>query len=163
VFGLAQRSGAVSDLRNLAVGETQSAEARPAERPWVLLVEGRRGRMAIPLGQVARLEEFPRARVEWAADRRVVQYDGQILPLLDVDACPDGGGLAPDQDAVQVVVSGGRERAVGLVVERILDVVERDSDVQGPPSRAGVECTAVIQGRVTELLDVEALVRSAEG
>jgi two-component system chemotaxis sensor kinase CheA len=163
VFGLAQRSGAVSDLRNLTVGETQPAEARPAERPWVLLVEGRRGRMAIPLGQVARLEEFPRARVEWAADRRVVQYDGQILPLFDVDTHPEGGGLAPDQEPVQVVVSGRRERSVGLVVERILDVVERDSDVQGPPSRAGVECTAVIQGRVTELLDVEALVRSAEG
>jgi two-component system chemotaxis sensor kinase CheA len=171
VFGLAQRAGAVSDLQGWAVAETQPAAARPAERPSVLLVEGRnRGRMAIPLSKVARLEEFPRARVEWVADRRVVQYGGQIMPLLDVDtvlgsashpAPRPGAELSEDTEAVQVVVYAQQERPVGLIVERILDIVERDSDVQGPSSRPGVECTAVIQGQVTEMLDVPALIRAA--
>jgi two-component system chemotaxis sensor kinase CheA len=174
VFGLARRAGAVSDHQGWAAAETQPAMARPAERPSVLLVEGRdRGRMAIPLNKVARLEEFPRSRVERVADRRVVQYGGQILPLLDVDAAlrPDPnlprlprGKLPEDEEAVQVVVYAQNERLVGLIVERILDIVEQDSDVQGPSSRPGVECTAVIQGHVTEMLDVEALVRTtAEG
>jgi two-component system chemotaxis sensor kinase CheA len=170
VFGLAQRAGAASHLQGWTVAETQAAEARPAQRPSVLLVEGRdRGRKAIPLSQVARLEEFPRARLERVADRQVVQYCGQILPLLDLDAVLDslpestpssGAEVAPAREAVQVVVYARPERPVGLIVERILDIVERDSDVQGPPSRPGVECTAVIQGRVTELLDIEALIRS---
>jgi two-component system chemotaxis sensor kinase CheA len=172
VFGLARRAGAVSDQQGWAAAETQPAGARPAERPSVLLVEGRdRGRMAIPLNQVARLEEFPRARVERVAGRRVVQYCGQLLPLLDVDAAlraaPNsarlpGGELPDNQEAVQVVVYARQERPVGLIVERILDIVERDSHVQGPSSRPGVECTAVIQGQVTEMLDVEALLRTAE-
>jgi two-component system chemotaxis sensor kinase CheA len=50
---------------------------------------------------------------------------------------------------------------VGLIVDRILDIVEQDSDIQGPSSRPGVECTAVVQGHVTEMLDVEALIRKA--
>jgi two-component system chemotaxis sensor kinase CheA len=171
VFGLAQRAGAVSDLQTWAGAELQPAGARPAQRPSVLLVEGRnRGRMAIPLNKVSRLEEFPRARVERVADRRVVQYGSQILPLLDVDAAlravpnparPPGPELAEDKEAVLVVVYAQQERPVGLIVERILDIVEQDGEVRGPPSRPGVECTAVIQGHVTEMLDVETLIRTA--
>jgi two-component system chemotaxis sensor kinase CheA len=171
VFGLAQRAGAVSDHQGWTVTEAQPAAARPAERPSVLLVEGRdRGRMAIPLNKVARLEEFPRGRVERVADRRVVQYCGRIMPLLDVDSvlrpelqpAPNSNGEAPEEkEAFQVVVYARPEQPVGLVVERILDIVEQDSDVQGPSSRPGVECTAVIHGQVTELLDVEALIRTA--
>jgi two-component system, chemotaxis family, sensor kinase CheA len=164
VFGLAQRAGAVADLSGWAAAEAQPAAARPVERPSVLLVEGRDGgRMAIPLSKVARLEEFPPARVERVADRRVVQYCGQILPLVDVDAVlRPGAETEPPADggAVQVVVYVQQDRPVGLVVQRILDIVERDSDVQGSPSRPGVACTAVIQGHVTELLDVEALIRT---
>jgi two-component system chemotaxis sensor kinase CheA len=172
VFGLAQRAGAVSDLQGWAVAETQPAGARLAERPSVLLIQGRdRGRMAIPLNQVARLEEFPRTHIEQVANRRVVQYCGQILPLLDVDAAlravpepPPLPGKEPldDEEAVQVVVYAQQERPVGLIVQRILDIVEQDSDMQGPSSRAGVVRTAVIQGQVTEMLDVETLIRLEE-
>ncbi|HEY7156484.1 MAG TPA: chemotaxis protein CheW [Gemmataceae bacterium] len=170
VFGLAQRSGAVSDLQGVAVTQTQPADERSVERPSVLLVEGGdRGRMAIPLAEVARLEEFAPSRVEHVAGRRVVQYRGQILPLLDVDAVltsrsPNGTEHADDRDTFPVVVYGRTERPVGLIVRRILDIVEPDSDVQGPSSRPGVACTAVIQGHVTEMLDVEALIGAgAEG
>src|SRR5262249_48084278 len=83
IFGLAQRAGAVSGLQSRVVAEPRAIAERPAERPGVLLVQGRDGgRMAIPLSKVARLEEFPRRRIERVADRSVVQYRGQILPLL---------------------------------------------------------------------------------
>jgi two-component system chemotaxis sensor kinase CheA len=171
VFGLGQRAGAVSHLQGWAGADTPADAPRPAERAAVLLVEGRdRGRMAIPLSKVARLEKFPRERVEWVAGRPVVQYTGQILPLLDVDAAlrPAANGaprptgdLAEGREAYQVVVYARPERSVGLVVERILDIVEPDGSVQGPSSRPGVECTEVIQGRVTEVLDVDALMATA--
>jgi two-component system chemotaxis sensor kinase CheA len=166
VFGLAQRSGAVTDLQGWAAAETQPSGERPVERPIVLLVERRdRGRMAIPLSKVARLEEFPHSRIERVAGRRVVQYCGQILPLLDVDdALGSAAELPNNKEAVQVVVYARPERPVGLIVERILDIVEQDSDVKGPSSRPGVECTAVIHGHVTEMLNVESLIQSsAEG
>jgi two-component system chemotaxis sensor kinase CheA len=167
VFGLARRAGAVSDLQGWAVTETRPAGARPAERPSVLLVLSRDGgRMAIPLSKVARLEEFPRCRVERVAERRVVQYRGHILPLLDVDAATNPSRLAAeelpaDTGALQVVVCTGPEQPIGLIVERILDIVEQDTDVLGPSSRPGVAYTAIIQGRVTQMLDVDNLIRTA--
>jgi two-component system, chemotaxis family, sensor kinase CheA len=171
VFGLAQRAGAVSTLQGwAAAAAAQPAGARPAGRPSVLLVEGGdRGRMAIPLSKVARLEEFPRSRLEWVAGRAVVQYCGQILPLLDIDslfrsAAPPDQETRPDGEGpVQVVVYRQQERAVGLIVRRIVDIVEQDSDVQGTSSRRGVERTAVIGGHVTEMLDVEALIGTSAG
>jgi two-component system chemotaxis sensor kinase CheA len=163
VFGLAQRAGALSDLQGWAAQEKPAAEVARAERPSVLLVEGRgRGRMAIPLSKVARLEEFPWAQVEPLAGRPVVQYCGQIMPLVDVDAVLASGAASAQapapRDAVHVVVYAQEERPVGLIVERILDIVQPDGDVRGPSSRPGVEYTAVIQGHVTEMLDVKALV-----
>jgi two-component system chemotaxis sensor kinase CheA len=164
VFGLAQRAGAVANLQDWSVATAPLAATKPVERPSVLLIEGRgRGRMAIPLNKVARLEEFPRWRVEQVADRWVVQYCGQILPLLDVESAlrsahpplPDG------KEEFQVVVYARPDRPIGLIVERILDIVEQDGEVRGSSSRRGVEYTTVIQGHVTEMLDIEDLIRAA--
>ena len=54
------------------------------------------------------------------------------------------------------------DRSIGLVVERILDIVEEVVRIQRPSGKAGVIGSAVIQSRVTEVLDVDAFVRSAE-
>jgi two-component system chemotaxis sensor kinase CheA len=168
VFGLAPRAGAASEVQGWTQPEAQPATLQPVERSSVLLVEGRdRGRFAVPLAQVARLEEFPRSRLERVANRYVVQYRGEILPLVDVDAVL---GMAPerahvstselpaDTDSVQVVVYAQQERPIGLIVHRILDVVDQSTNVHGPSSRPGVQSTTVIQGRVTEMLDVGSLI-----
>ena len=51
--------------------------------------------MAIPLSMVARLEEFPRAQVERSGSQEVVQYRGQILPLIDLAKHLPSAGEAP--------------------------------------------------------------------
>jgi len=48
------------------------------------------------------------------------------------------------------------------VVERILDIVEEVVRIQRPSPKSGVIGSAVIQSRVTEVLDVDAFVRLAE-
>ena len=48
------------------------------------------------------------------------------------------------------------------MVERILDIVEEVVRIQRSSTKAGVVGSAVIQSRVTEVLDVEAFVRLAE-
>jgi two-component system chemotaxis sensor kinase CheA len=171
VFGLAQRAGAITDLQALPVTEAQPAMAHRCERPSVLLVEGRdRSRMAIPLSKVSRLEEFRCDCIERVADRYVMQYCGQILPLLDVDvllgsATAERNGhrdVREGKESLQVVVYSGEPRQVGLIVERILDIVEHDTDVQGRATRHGVDRLAVVQGHVTEMLHVETLIQGAE-
>jgi len=58
-----------------------------------------------------------------------------------------------------VLVCNDEGETIGIVVERILDIVEDRADVQSPASRAGVLYSVVINERVTELLDIPAIKR----
>jgi hypothetical protein len=49
-----------------------------------------------------------------------------------------------------------------LVVERILDIVEDRADVRSASTRASVLYSVLIGDRVTELLDIPAILRSAD-
>jgi two-component system, chemotaxis family, sensor kinase CheA len=108
--------------------------------------------------------------VEFAGDAQVVQYRGQIMPLLrvsDVLVGRNANGRANGNDmrdlaaALQVVVYSEQGRSVGLVVDRILDIVEETIVPQQPSKHDGLLGSAVIQQRVTDLLDVRGFVRTA--
>ena len=124
------------------------------------------GRMAIPLSQVARLEELPRHALEHVGHELVVQYRGEIMPVLDLGSLLGGGGWTGDPaagpDLVQVVVFSHHGVHVGLIVDEIIDIVEDSLSNPRPTGRPGVLGSAVIAGRVTELLDVEAVLRHAQ-
>ena len=81
VLGLAQRAGVVSGVRDRALAEkTVVAEPKGDRQTLLLFATPGGGRMAVPLAEVARLEEFPRAAVERAGGQDVVQYRGEIAP-----------------------------------------------------------------------------------
>ena len=174
VLGLAQTSNVVSESRERALSDKEQRVASTAgERQTMLLFQcGADGRMAMDLSLVARLEEFKAEMVECAGDAQVVQYRGQIMPLLRVsDMLPASNsrktGHANEDDkrdltaTLQVVVYSEQGRSVGLVVDRILDIVEETIVPQQPSKRAGLLGSAVIQQRVTDLLDVRGFVRTA--
>jgi two-component system, chemotaxis family, sensor kinase CheA len=168
VLGLAQRANVVSDVRESVVEKDSAGAAMTAEQSksnTVLLFQyGQKGRIAIDLPLVARLEEFPPESVEMAADQEVVQYRGQIMPLLRVsEVLESKRGTAPqkDQETLHVVVYSDRGRCVGLVVDRILDIVEESFVIQRQSGRRGIVGSAVIQKRVTDILDVPGLIAAA--
>jgi two-component system, chemotaxis family, sensor kinase CheA len=170
VLGLAQRANVVSELRESVVEKQASGAGTKAESSKsnaVLLFQyGEHGRIAVDLSLVARLEEFSPDAVEVAADQEVVQYRGQIMPLLRVsEVLENKRGIAPQKDkekeALHVVVYADRGRSVGLVVDRILDIVEESFVMQRQSSRQGIVGSAVIQKRVTDILDVPGLVAAA--
>lgn len=177
VLGLAQRSGVISGARERALSEKQeTATGSAGDRQTVLLCAARGGgRMAIPLAQVARLEEFPRSAVERVGRRDVIQYRGEILTLVYVSRALRGAtrtdrnpetrrrsSTPRDNRPLQVVVHATADRQVGLVVGRILDIVEEAITTRSRASRPGVLFTAVVQERVTEFLDVDQLIQSAD-
>ena len=177
VLGLAQRSGVIAGAGERAIEAVPATAAKASEdRQTVLLCSSGDGaRMAIPLAQVARLEEFPRAAVERVGRQRVIQYRGELLPLVPVARIlerGDAGGrrrrrtARPAKDrhngqAIQVVVHAGADRQVGLVVGRILDVVDEAIAGRSPATRPGVLFNAVVQDKVTEFLDLDRIIGAA--
>ncbi len=127
--------------------------------------------MAIPLSTLARLEEFPVAQVEMSGSQWVTQYRGQILPLVRLNVVLEErrnklralqAPPALDSGPIQVLVLNHDGRSFGLVVERILDIVEDRAEVKSAATRASVLYSVVIGDRVTELLDIPAILRSAD-
>jgi two-component system chemotaxis sensor kinase CheA len=161
VFGLALRAGVVPRVQDWSAVEAGETKQEVAEdRETLLVVRGTGAPMAIPLERVARLEEFRAAQIEQVGGQRVVQYRGQILPLIDVDhVLHPGLNGTREVDPLDVVVCSGNGKTVGLVVHRIEDIVEQALEVKGT-GRPGVLYTAVVQNRVTEILDVDQVIRA---
>jgi chemotaxis signal transduction protein len=169
VMGLAQQANVIDEARARSVAEENRQAIADASKQTFLLFAGPDdSRMAVPLATVARLEELPVTDAETAGTQWVTQYRGQILPLVNLEVAlterrrkkrekPAQASNAP----LQVVVCNHEGRLVGLMVERILDIVKDTAELKYPPTRAGVLHSAVIQGKVTELLDIPALLRAS--
>ena len=172
VLGLAQRASVITETRDRAVtGKTAESAVTDEEKQTFLLFSGPGdSRMAIPLSTLARLEEFPANQVEMSGSQWVTQYRGQILPLIrlnvvleerrnrlrSLQALP-----AVDSAPIQVLVLNHDGRSFGLVVERIVDIVEARADVRSAATRTAVLYSVVIGDRVTEMLDIPAILRRA--
>lgn len=173
VLGLAQRAGVVTETRDRALlDKTMEPAATAGEKQTFLLFAGTGdSRMAIPLSALTRLEEFPVAQVEMSGRQWVTQYRGQILPLVRLNAVIEErrnklralqAAPALDSGPIQVLVLNHEGKSFGLVVERILDIVEDKADVRSAATRPSVLYSVVIGGRVTELLDISAILNGTE-
>jgi len=158
VLGLAQMARVLCELREQSLAErgAAAAEAAAHRESWLLFRLGKSGRMAVPLSLVSRLEEFPAAKTERYAGREVIQYRDQIMPLIRLAEALGYAGSV-DGELLQVVVYAANGRSVGLVVDEILDIAEQAVEVQPMQEAKMLKGAAVIQQRVTDLLDVPAL------
>jgi two-component system chemotaxis sensor kinase CheA len=161
VLGIAQRANVISASRERAVVDKNNHIQREDDSKEALLLFriGQSMRMATPLSMVARLEEIAPDKVEQAAGKEVVQYRGEILPLISLGRELMHERRADDGSPLQVIVYTEMGRSVGFVVEQILDVVEEKITVRNQTSRDGVLGACVIQGKVTDLLDVHGVIR----
>ncbi|MBX9678076.1 MAG: chemotaxis protein CheA [Gemmataceae bacterium] len=164
VMGVAQMGGIISEIRDRGLGDlaSRSQEIRSDRQSLLIFGIGRSLRMAIPLSLVARLEELPATSIEMADQREVVQYRGQIMPLIRLGGVLGVGDDGTPKELLQVVVYSEGGRSVGLVVDRILDIVETPSEMQRQGGRNGILGSTVIQQRVTDLLDVPGIIRTQE-
>jgi len=149
---LAKQAGMVSD----SSGAAAAAAVADVERHSLLVIglsDGRR--VALPLGAVDRLEQFPLHRIERVGGHEVVQYRGEILPLVRLDRALHSNGPEDVTDPIQVVVCQHRSRLVGFVVSQIHDIVEEELVVRTHLDTGGHKGSAVVGEHVTELVDVE--------
>ena len=159
---LATTSGiATDDVVDEPTGEDRSAGPVPS----LLLARGFEGaHLALALADVRRLELFDSNTIERHGRVDVVRYRDGILPLLWVDHVLSGraaSAVATLGDTFEAVVCDSSVGAIGLVVGRIEDIVDEPVIPSQPPSRRGVVASFVLDDRVAELVDLEALIADA--
>ncbi len=164
VLGLGQQAKVVTEAtRKAAAARAEVVRGAEGERQMLLLFRiGDDRRMGIPLSMVARLEEFPRSALERAGHHQVVQYRDRLLPLIRLSELLGEGGAVAERDPLHVVVYRHDGRDVGLVVDNIVDIVEEQLTVHRRERQGAVYGSAVIQQKVTDLLDVRVLIEQAD-
>ena len=104
---------------------------------------------AVPLGLVARLEDIPVERIEMSGGTPVVQYRGQLMPMVPIA----GHWEVPASGRQAVLVFTEGQRSMGLMVDEILDLVEEPLLIHPGSDRLGYLGSAVIAERVTDVID----------
>ncbi len=116
-------------------------------------------RMAMPFSKAARLEEFRADAIEHVGGQDVVQYRGDIMPLIYIPSHVQHlNGDSERRQIVHVIVYAQGEHTIGLVVKDILDIMETELTIKGFSQREGVMFTTVIQQHVVEVLDIDKII-----
>jgi two-component system chemotaxis sensor kinase CheA len=130
--------------------EAEEVEATDAKATLLVFRGGGGSFKAVPLSLVTRLEEVEASKVEWVGGRPLIQYRGRLMPLVPADASIE---IRSEGTQALVVFSDG-ERAMGLVVDEIVDIVEERLDVEIAAERSDLIGSAVLRGRATEIINI---------
>lgn len=164
VLGLARYARVISkESEHRSIESDSDAAVLSNDTESVLVCGvGDNRRIAMPISLVSRLEEIPASAVEYSDRQELVQYRGGLLPLIrlgDYFGIPrDVGDSAAA--ALQVVVHAAHDRTYGLVVDRVIDAVETRLQVSRMTVRPGMTGATVIDGRVTDLIDLATIIQS---
>jgi two-component system chemotaxis sensor kinase CheA len=150
--GLAATLGARLDGEGAESEQEAEVRINEAERPISFLVfrAGSDEPKAIPLSLITRLEEIDASRIETSNGKYLVQYRGGLMPLVPINDKVEvrREGMQP----LLVFIDSGR--ALGLVVDQIVDVIEDRLNIEVGSGEPGTLGSAVIGGKATEILDV---------
>ena len=109
----------------------------------------------LPLSSISRIEMIPHDRLTKTSSGYVTHLQGRLLPVAAAcGSMPEGCGASP------ILVIASPSGPYGLLVERIIDIVDETLEIQ-ISSDSGDSCGAVeIKGQVAELLDLGRLDRA---
>jgi two-component system chemotaxis sensor kinase CheA len=135
-----------------------TAKADETTQSMLIFTAGENARCAVPVSMLARLEQVDAKAIEMVAGGEVLQYRGELMPIIRPEsALPIGSPPPMVEDGVQQLLVFNFGRPVGLAVTAILDTAEVEathpSDV---PMTLG---KTVVFSRTTLIVDVFALVR----
>ncbi len=150
--GLAHAIGSTAAAQQ-AAENAREIEQRSDDAATELLLVFRAGSpqpKAVHLSLVTRLEEIDAKTIEGSGGRLMVQYRGQLMPLVLVseDVRVKSTGVQP------LLVFTDEGRSMGLIVDEIVDIVEERLRIELASQRPGVLGSAVVKGQATEVVDI---------
>jgi len=154
--GASKAIGALEDASG-----AQELRVRRESAAILLFRSGENQLKAVPVAAVARIEEIQLAQIEFVDGRSLIQYRGQLLPVVGADSAPLLPGSREGPRPLLVFSRG--ERSAGLLVEEIVDIVESTLVTELRPSGAGSLGSLIIGDRATDLIDVDYYWRQATG
>jgi two-component system chemotaxis sensor kinase CheA len=165
VLGIAQKANLILKDRSRSVQESSGhvKEHGGESQNLLLLATCTNRRLAIPISEVARLEKIPVDTIEIAENREVVQYRGEILPMIRLATVLGiTDETTPVDGLLNVIVYNQDAQSYGLIVNQIVDIIEISIEVQKQSHRRGFLGSAIIQDHVTDFVNLPAIIDQLE-
>ena len=105
---------------------------------------------AVPLSLVTRLEMIDAGRIEMSSGHPMVQYRGQLMPLIPVN----GEVRIRTSGNQPLLVFSHQGRSMALFVDEIVDIIEGQFEIELASAQPGIIGTSVIKGQATEIIDL---------
>jgi two-component system chemotaxis sensor kinase CheA len=169
VAGIARLAHLGSEIRERETTAVGAAITGGPKTKVLLVKSADDGRMAIPLSRVSRLETIQVADVESLGGREMVQYRGEIMPIVRLSDIIVDRRAAPRydeppaevQDWMNVVVVSHANGSIGVVIDTILDIADEALVFKKAATRPGIAGSVILAGRITEILDLDWVLASA--
>lgn len=117
----------------------------------------------VNLNTIARIEKRGREEIETVGDKELVTYDESSLRLFHLDSFLPSLTRGDDGKAMYILVPKNASKPFGFVSTRVNDAIETSlqletHSVKGP----GIRGSALINNKMTVILDMESLLQQAE-
>jgi two-component system chemotaxis sensor kinase CheA len=119
--------------------------------------------VGIPLGSVVRLEEISASKVQSLPHCSVVNYHGSLLPVFNLSHITSKkkqlGGVP---ETLPIIICRNDKVEFGLIVERILDIVETNQTILPIGRGDCIEGSILIDDSALSIVDIQELLSSIE-
>ncbi len=153
--GLARHTSELTTSTELGTQDESSSVGQEV-RSMLIFYAGDREPKALPLSLIARLEEFEPEQIETVNGQAVVNYRDALIPVLSFDNAP----MKTDEPQPAVVFME-QGQAIGLAIDRIVDIVEENFTVGLKSHNQGCLGTAILRGKATNIVDLSYFVEKA--
>ena len=142
-------------------GDLQSTSEEPSEvvqeSSRYLVCETHNGhRVAVPLNQVQRLENFLESEIDPAADSRFVKRNGELTQLIDPDQVLHTSkelGKEPTGSLVGIILPNELGNKA-FAVRRIIDIETGHGPLEKTATKRGLLGTLLVGDSATEVMDI---------
>ena len=146
VIGTARKSHVLSEhVSRQLIDNDEANDTCRLSYSYLIVEPDSETRIAISLATVARLEEIKTSDIERSGHQQVVQYRGEIMPLVPLS---EYGQIESEDGVVSLVVFNSNGRNIGVAVGRIVDIVNHT----GTSMSDVASDTQIIDGRVTQVV-----------
>ena len=162
-MGLANQAQFKSGEKGMrSFGESESlivTQARPDAQSFLLFSVAPGEQFAIPLALISRLEKFPATDLNIAGGKEVIQYRGQILPIIRLEDRLPISRPEEHGEEINIIVFNFEGKEVGLMVAEIIDVIETAVDLDNTTyNHPGILGSSIVGERTTIFIDIFSVV-----
>jgi two-component system chemotaxis sensor kinase CheA len=123
---------------------------------------GSNGRFALPLSLLMRIDEVNIAEIQTGGGREYVRFRDSVIPLIRIERSIKGFSASYGPRYLYAIIPR-IGKPIGIAAAEIIDVVDIDDKMErAPAGKKAIIGTHLLEGRVTSLLDLCALIDLAE-